>query len=344
MSRLDGRHDGRELRHADSGDDARRADGTGSDADLDGVGAGVDQRLRALGGRNVAGHDAHGIRQLLGPGDGVEHALRVAVRGIDDEQIDAGIDQPLSALETVIADAGGGRDAKPPLSVLGGVRVQLRLLAVLDGDEADAVVVGVHDEELLDAALVQQTLGLVRVDALADRNEIVVRHQFRHLLRRIGSEADVAVGQDADEAAGDLAPAAAVLDHRDAGDPIGAHQRPGIGQGSVRADGHRIDDHAGLELLDLANLLGLLYGSEIPMDDAHAASLGHGDGQAGLGDGVHGRRQDRDVELDVAGDARPDIGFTRHDFGVARLKQDVVEGERQRACGRIDDLCHCRSL
>ena len=42
----DGRH-GRDLRNADAGDDARRADRAGADADLDAVGARVDERFRA---------------------------------------------------------------------------------------------------------------------------------------------------------------------------------------------------------------------------------------------------------------------------------------------------------
>src|SRR5262245_50821749 len=48
---------GRQLRHADARDDARRADRARPDADLDAVGARVDERPRALGGRDVAGDD-----------------------------------------------------------------------------------------------------------------------------------------------------------------------------------------------------------------------------------------------------------------------------------------------
>ena len=72
-----------------------------------------------------------------------------------------GVDQPLGALEAVVADAGRRRDPQPPLRVLGGVGVELRLLDVLDGDQADAVAGLVDDQQLLDAVLVQQALGLV---------------------------------------------------------------------------------------------------------------------------------------------------------------------------------------
>ena len=54
-----------------------------------------------------------------------------------------------------------------------------------------------------------------------------------------------------------------------------------------------------------------------------------------LGDGVHGGGQDRNVEVDVAGDAGADVGLAGHDLGMAGLQQHVVEGQRQRAGGRF---------
>ena len=55
-----------------------------------------------------------------------------------------------------------------------------------------------------------------------------------------------------------------------------------IGQRGVRADGDRIDHHAAFEALDPAHLLGLFLDAQILVNHAHAAGLGHGDGQARL--------------------------------------------------------------
>ena len=52
----------------------------------------------------------------------LEHAARVAVRGVDDEHVDVGLDQRRSALERVGADADRGADAQPAPLVLRGVR------------------------------------------------------------------------------------------------------------------------------------------------------------------------------------------------------------------------------
>jgi hypothetical protein len=66
----------------------------------------------------------------------------------------------------------------------------------------------------------------------------------------------------------------------------------------VGLDGDGVDDHAGLGALDLVDLAGLLLDGEVAVDDAEAALLGHGDGQARLGDGVHGGGHERGGEGD----------------------------------------------
>ena len=106
----------------------------GPDAHLDGVGAGVDQRLRALAGGRLAADDVHvrGGRVLLQPGDHVQHALAVAVGGVHHQHVHAGLDQGHGALVAVAEEADGGADAQPALVVLGGQRVLLGLVEVLD--------------------------------------------------------------------------------------------------------------------------------------------------------------------------------------------------------------------
>ena len=199
---LDGIDDRGELRHADPGDHAGRADRARPDADLDRVGAGLDQRPRALGGRDVADDDLGVVRHPADLVDRFEHPRRMAVRGVDDHDVDPGGEQRLGPLELLAAGAGGGGDAQPAVLVLAGVRKALRLLDVLDGDQAGAAIVVVDDQQLFDAVLVQQALGLLARDVLAHRDQLVLGHQLGDRLARIAGEAHVAVGQDADEPAG----------------------------------------------------------------------------------------------------------------------------------------------
>ena len=295
-------------------------------------------------GRDIAGDHLHLVGLPLDAVDGVQHMARMAVRGVDHDQIDARRHQPLGAVEALVADGGGGGDAQTSLLVLAGIRIGDRLLDILHGDQADAAILRVDDQQLLDPVLMQQALGLVLTDILAHGDETLMGHQLRHLLRRIGGEAHVAVGQDADELAG--LSVARAFHHRDAGDAVLLHQRERVGERGVRCNGQRIDHHAGFELLDLAHLDGLLVRIHVAVDHPDAAGLRHGDRHARLGHGVHGRGHDRDIQGDVAGDARADVDFGRHHVRETRLQQNVVEGQRltRGAVGLVrSGVCHCHT-
>ena len=280
---------------------------------------------RAVARRDVAGDHLHGVGQLLDPGDALQHAHGMAVRRVDDDHVAAGLDQPLGALEAALAGGRRRRHEETALIVLGGVRMRDLLLHVLDGDEADAAEMVVDDEQLLDAELVQEPLRLVLADALAHRDEPVLGHQLGDALARIGGEAHVAVGEDADQLA--LGAARPALDYGNAGDAVAAHDVEGIGEGLVGMDGDRVHHHAGFVFLDEAHLLGLRPRLEVAVDDAEAAVLGHGDGHRRLGDRVHGRGDDRQVQRDRAGQAGPDVDIGRQHFRPSRPQEHVVEGE-----------------
>ena len=102
----------------------------------------------------------------------------------------------------VLADAGRGGDAQPAQLVLVGERVRLRLVHVLDGDQPDAAIGVVHHQQLFDAVAVQQPPRLLRPDIAGHGDRGSRASSARRRAGRVGREAHVAVGQDADEAAG----------------------------------------------------------------------------------------------------------------------------------------------
>jgi hypothetical protein len=170
----------------------------------------------------------------------------------------------------------------------------------------------------------EQAPRLVAGDALAHCDQVLLGHQLGDRLLPVLGEAHVAVGDDT----GQLL--ALALDDRDAGDAVPVHQGQRIQQRLVGIDGNRIDHHAAFDLLDLADLVGLLADREVLVHHTDAAGLGHGDGQARLGDGVHRRGKQGDAQLDGARQSGGGIGVVRQDRGFARLQQNIVEGERQR--------------
>ncbi len=325
--------DGGDLRHAGAGDHACGADGAGADADLDGVGAGVDEGLGAVVGGDVAGEESYVGEALLDFADGFEDAGGVAVGGVDGEGVDAHVDEGGGALEEVAGGADGSGYAEAALLVLGGVGVLELLLDVFDGDEALELVVVVDDEELFDAVLVEDLFGLLERGADGDGDEVVLGHHVADGDVGAGDEAEVAVGEDADEAA--------LAGDGDAGDLEAAHELERVGDGLLGRDGDRVDDHAGLGALDLVDLAGLLLDGEVAMDYAHASLLGHGDGEARLGDGVHGGGHQRGVERDALGELGLGADLGGDYVGVGRDEQYIVEGEGfgDRACDHGSVYC-----
>ena len=155
--------DGGDLGHAGAGDHARGADGAGPDADLDGVGAGVDEGHGALVGGDVAGEQVDVGKALL------DLARRLRGRGRSGRGRSR-----WRARRRAAATRSAARSRKSPVApmapptrrrplvILAGVGVFQLLLDVLDGDQALELVVVVDDQELLDAVLVQDVLRPLR--------------------------------------------------------------------------------------------------------------------------------------------------------------------------------------
>ena len=242
------------------------------------------------------------------------------VGGIDDDDIDAGLDQRGNALVGPFANADSGTDAQTFVRILARVGKLIRLLNVLDRDHAAQLEVVVDHENLLDAVLVQQADDLVFLGVLGDGDQAPLRRHdlaYRRVEARL--EAQVAAGHDADQLA--------AIDDRHAGDALRAGQREHVADACVRRGRNGIADNAALELLDRANLQRLFGRAHVLVDDPDAAFLGHGNREARLGHGVHRRRQQRYAQLDVAGQAGAQIGFPRQDLGVVRQQQHIIESE-----------------
>ncbi len=79
--------------------------------------------------------------------------------------------------------------------------------------------------------------------------------------------------------------------------------------------------------MTFATSAACFFGWKILVDNADAAFLRDGDRQARLGDGVHRRRNERDVELDVARQTGLQADVAGQDSGVGGNEENVVKGE-----------------
>jgi hypothetical protein len=245
----------------------------------------------------------------------------MAVRGVDDDDVDARGHERFDALLGVAADAHRRAAQQAFAAVIGGVGIVLLLLDVLDGDQAAQCEAVVHHQHLLDAVLVQQLQDFVVTGAFAHGDEaILLGHDVADRIVELLLEAHVASGDDADELA-------AVVDHRHAGDVARAGELEHVADGGVGADGEGFLDHAGFEFLDPGDFRRLAIDRHVLVQDADAAELGHRDGEARFGDGVHGGGHDREVQAEVAGEPRCERDVLGQDDRVRRDEGDVVVGE-----------------
>ena len=90
--------------------DARRADGPGADTYLHGVNAPLYEGLGSLRGGYVPRNELRVRKRLPRTTDGLQNALRVAMRGIDHDRVDARLDERPGPLQV---RARGNRPPRP---------------------------------------------------------------------------------------------------------------------------------------------------------------------------------------------------------------------------------------
>ena len=92
----------------------------------------------------------------------------------------------------------------------------------------------------------------------------------------------------------------------------------------VRRHLDRLLDQAVDVVFHRRNLRELLALGHIVMDQAEAAVERHGDGHARLGDRVHVRGDDRNLEVEMLRQRGLEVGVPGEDFGILRRQGDVV--------------------
>ena len=124
------------------------------------------------------------------------------------------------------------------------------------------------------------------------------------------------------------------VDDGQAGQPVLAADLVQLLEGGVGADRHRVGDDPGLGPLDQVHLVGLVGDGQVPVKHPESTLAGHGDGHPGLGDGVHGCRDERNLERDLPCQPRGRVDLRRNQVGLTGKEKDVVEGQAN-GCERL---------
>ena len=274
--------------------------------------------MRGFRGGDVA-RDELGVRiggfDLV---DAVQDVLGVAVRRVENERVRTRREKRASAFHDVLRHADGGGAEKTALGILRGVRILIGLFDVLDRDEAAEFEIAVDDRELLDLVAAEDVAGFHERGADGDRDEVFLRHDVVDLHVEVGHEAQVAVGDDADEVA-------FVVADRYAGDLVLAHEFIRFVDIVLRMEEERIRDDAVLASLHALHLIALRFDGHVLVNDADAALACHGDRHFGFGDGIHRRAHERDVERDLVRQAGLEGNGAREHLALLGNEKDVVK-------------------
>ena len=219
--------DGRDLRHAHTGDDARGADRARADTHLHAISTVVHEGTGRIGGGDIAPHDINPRKVAFHPAHPIEHALRMAVSRVDHDEINPGFHQQRGTLFGALTHANGRPDTQLAIGILAGLRMLARLEDVFHGDETAQFERLVHDQHALESVLVQQRHRLFEARPLAHRDELVaLGHDFTHPHVKSRLEAQVAVGDDTNHLA--------ALHHRQSRDAVLGSETLEISHGEIR--------------------------------------------------------------------------------------------------------------
>lgn len=292
-------------------------------ANAETVHTGLNKVMSLKLGDDVATNDLKLRELLLDPSNHLDLVGGVTLGGVDDDNVDADLNELLHAEAVRGTGGNGGTDQEALVAVLGGVREGLILEEIGAGHEGDELAVLVNNGELGLLGRVEEAVALTNRHVLsADDKALDLGHNVSDANLAVLEEVNVTVSHNADE----LAVHAAVDGNGHTGEAILALDAIDILHGGVRTKGLRVSDETVLEALYAVHHLALFLDGAVVVDETQTTLECHGNGHLRLRDGVHGRREERQVELDVASEVRGEAHIVRGEVNVTREKKDIIIG------------------
>src|SRR5581483_7491458 len=238
------------------------------------------------------------------------YAAGMAMGAIDGEHVDFSFQHLLGALQEVAGSPDGCTHAQPSLAIFGGVRIFKFLLDIFDCDQAFERVFIVYDQKFFHAVLMQDFFRFFQRGAYRDCDEVLLCHHLADRDIGAGLKAQVTVRENADQLL--------VLGDGHAWDLEFAHDLKSVRNFGFGRHGDRVNDHAALRAFYFIYLAGLLLNRQIAVDNPQPALLRDGDGQARLGDSIHGGADQGDIQRDIAREPGAGVGVGRNYLRAGR--------------------------
>ena len=221
----------------------------------------------------------------------------MTVGRIDDDSVDTGANKGLGTQHRVGSNADTGSHAQAAARILACGRLILSLGYIFICDKTDELAVGIDNGQFLDFMTLEYIGSLLEGCAKRGCHKVVASHHLIDTAALVALETQVAVGNYTDQFA-------ALVDHGNTTDVVLAHHAEGIGYRRTFEYGDGVVNHAVFSTLYGMYLAGLLLNRHVFMDNTQATLTGNGNGKLALGNRIHRRRDDRNIERYVTGEAR----------------------------------------
>ena len=243
----------------------------------------------------------------------------MSVGGVDQKDIDAGLDESLCPRLIARTCADGSADAETPKCILAGIRLSLGLLEVLDGNHSGEAEIVINDEDALDLMLLHKLLDLLTGGVLLCGDQLVLRgHDLGDRLLHVSDEAGVPSGDDADEEA-------VMINDRISGIAVLHGKCKNVSESHVGGYSGRSNHHSALEALYAADCLCLLLDAHVLVDESETALLGNGNSHLRARYGIHRSGNHRDVKGNILGQTGMEIGCVGKNSRMSGDKQHIVK-------------------
>ena len=208
------------------------------------------------------------------------------------------------------------------LRVLAGVGVVLELSDITIGDKAYELAIVINNGQLLNL-VGQQHLGSRLKVGLVSGYDILLGHHLVNLALHIALEAQVAVGNDTDKHT-------LVINNGNTANLVLLHKLESITHSVLLLDGYGVVNHTTLGTLNTAHVGSLCRNRHILVDNADTALASQRNSKSSLGYGIHSRRHNGYVQLNITRESTDCRYLTRQNLRIGWYEQHIVKCE---TCG-----------
>lgn len=160
----------------------------------------------------------------------VEKKLGMKMRSVKKKKIEKGINKELGEIKEIREKDGWRRGEKKEMRIIGGIRVKMWFLNIIESEEKEEKVIIVKEKKFLDKMRMKKEIGLVMIEVLMKSNKVLKGNKLIDFMIGIGRKKKVEVGKDKEEKERKIS---RILKKRNEGNEVWINKRMRIGKSGI---------------------------------------------------------------------------------------------------------------